>query len=124
MIQFQWRILNTKPSSWRSNDAIGALTEKRRRLGHDISFGIGIEHGFATLGTIGFEGRFDYAAIGTVANVASRLCDHAMPRQILVSSRVRMAVENTVKAELVGEFTIKGIRLPMAAHNVLAKSGK
>ena len=105
-------------------DAIGALTEKRRRLGHDISFGIGIEHGFATLGTIGFEGRFDYAAIGTVANVASRLCDHAMPRQILVSSRVRMAVENIVKAELVGEFTIKGIRLPMAAHNVLAKSGK
>jgi hypothetical protein len=47
-------------------DAIGALTEQRRRLGHDISFGIGIEHGFATLGTIGFEGRFDYAAIGTV----------------------------------------------------------
>jgi adenylate cyclase len=105
-------------------DAIGALTEKRRRLGHDISFGIGIEHGLATLGTIGFEGRFDYAAIGTVANVASRLCDHAMPRQILVSSRVRMAIENIVKAELVGEFTIKGIRLPMAAHNVLAKSGK
>jgi GAF domain-containing protein/class 3 adenylate cyclase len=105
-------------------DAIGALTEKRRRLGHDISFGIGIEHGLATLGTIGFEGRFDYAAIGTVANVASRLCDHAMPGQILVSSRVRMAVENIVKAELVGEFTIKGIRLPMAAHKVLAKSGK
>jgi adenylate cyclase len=54
-------------------DAIGALTEKWRRLGHDIGFGIGIAHGFATLGTIGFEGRFDYAAIGTVSNVASRL---------------------------------------------------
>jgi len=104
-------------------DAIDALTEKRRRLGHDISFGIGIEHGVATLGTIGFEGRFDYAAIGTVSNVASRLCDQAMPGQILVSSRVRMAVENIVTAELVGEFTIKGIRLPMAAYNVLAKSG-
>jgi class 3 adenylate cyclase len=103
-------------------DAIDALTEKRRRLGNDISFGIGIEHGVATLGTIGFEGRFDYAAIGTVSNVASRLCDQAMPGQILVSSRVRMAVENIVKAELVGEFTIKGIRLPMAAYNVLAKS--
>jgi class 3 adenylate cyclase len=56
-------------------EAIGALTETWRRLGHDIGFGIGIAHGFATLGTIGFEGRFDYAAIGTVSNVASRLCE-------------------------------------------------
>jgi GAF domain-containing protein len=99
-------------------DAIGALTEKRRRLGHDISFGIGIEHGVATLGTIGFEGRFDYAAIGTVSNVASRLCDYALPGQILVSSKVRMAVDNIVKADLVGEFAIKGIRQPMVAYNV------
>jgi class 3 adenylate cyclase len=60
-------------------DAIGALTETWRRWGHDIGFGIGIAHGFATLGTIGFEGRFDYAAIGTVSNVASRLCDEAKP---------------------------------------------
>jgi GAF domain-containing protein len=104
-------------------DAIGALTEKRRRLGHDISFGIGIEHGVATLGTIGFEGRFDYAAIGTVSNIASRLCDQAMPGQILISSRVLTAVEHVVRVELVGEFTIKGIRQPMAAYNVLAKSG-
>jgi class 3 adenylate cyclase len=57
--------------------AIGALTETWRRWGHEIGFGIGISHGFATLGTIGFEGRFDYAAIGTVSNVASRLCDEA-----------------------------------------------
>ena len=68
-------------------DAIGALTETWRRLGHDIGFGIGIAHGFATLGTIGFEGRFDYAAIGTVSNVASRLCDEAKPGQILISPR-------------------------------------
>ena len=68
--------------------AIGALIEKWRRLGHDIGFGIGIAHGFATLGTIGFEGRFDYAAIGTVSNVASRLCDEAKPGQILISPRV------------------------------------
>ena len=59
--------------------AIGELIEKWRKLGHDIGFGIGIAHGFATLGTIGFEGRFDYAAIGTVSNVASRLCDEAKP---------------------------------------------
>src|SRR5262249_50931603 len=72
--------------------AIGALIEKWRKLGHDIGFGIGIAHGFATLGTIGFEGRFDYAAIGTVSNVASRLCDEAKPGQILISPRVLMAV--------------------------------
>src|SRR6202045_254532 len=60
-------------------DAIATLTETWRRWGHHIGFGIGIAHGFATLGTIGFEGRFDYAAIGTVSNVASRLCDEAKP---------------------------------------------
>jgi class 3 adenylate cyclase len=100
-------------------DVIGALTEKWRRLGHDIGFGIGIAHGFATLGTIGFEGRFDYAAIGTVSNVASRLCDEAKPGQILISPRVLMAVENAVTVEPVGEFVLKGIRRPLAAYDVL-----
>ncbi len=100
-------------------DAIGALTETWRRWGHDIGFGIGIAHGFATLGTIGFEGRFDYAAIGTVSNVASRLCDEAKPGQILISPRVLTKVENAVKVEPVGEFTLKGIRRPLAAYNVL-----
>jgi class 3 adenylate cyclase len=80
-------------------DAIGALTSKWRRFGHDIGFGMGIAHGFATLGTIGFEGRFDYAAIGTVSNVASRLCDEAKPGQILISPRVLVAVEKAVKVE-------------------------
>jgi class 3 adenylate cyclase len=108
-----------------TRDAIGALTEKWRRLGHDIGFGIGIAHGFATLGTIGFEGRFDYAAIGTVSNVASRLCDEAKPGQILISPRVLMAVEDAVTVEPVGEFALKGIRRPLAAYNVLvAKSEK
>ena len=102
--------------------AIGALTEKWRRLGHDIGFGIGIAHGFATLGTIGFEGRFDYAAIGTVSNVASRLCDEAKPSQILLSPRVLMEVEDAVTVEPVGEFQLKGIRRPIAAYNVLAAS--
>ena len=101
-------------------DVIGALTEKWRRLGHDIGFGIGIAHGFATLGTIGFEGRFDYAAIGTVSNVASRLCDEAKPGQILMSPRVFMAVEDAVTVEPVGEFALKGIRRPILAYNVLA----
>jgi class 3 adenylate cyclase/putative methionine-R-sulfoxide reductase with GAF domain len=101
-------------------DAIGALTETWRRWGHDIGFGIGIAHGFATLGTIGFEGRFDYAAIGTVSNVASRLCDEAKPGQILISPRVLTKVEHAVKVEPVGEFELKGIRRPLAAYNVLA----
>ena len=100
--------------------AIGALTGKWRRLGHEIGFGIGIAHGFATLGTIGFEGRFDYAAIGTVSNVASRLCDEAKPGQILISPRVLMAVEDAVTVEPVGDFTLKGISRPVAAYNVLS----
>jgi class 3 adenylate cyclase len=100
--------------------AIGGLIEKWRKLGHDIGFGIGIAHGFATLGTIGFEGRFDYAAIGTVSNVASRLCDEAKPGQILISPRVLMAVEKDITVEPVGDFALKGIRRPLAAYNVLA----
>jgi len=100
--------------------AIGALIERWRKLGHDIGFGIGIAHGFATLGTIGFEGRFDYAAIGTVSNVASRLCDEAKPGQILISPRVLMAVEKDIAVEPVGDFALKGIRRPLSAYNVLA----
>jgi GAF domain-containing protein len=100
--------------------AIGELIEKWRKLGHDIGFGIGIAHGFATLGTIGFEGRFDYAAIGTVSNVASRLCDEAKPGQILISPRVLMAVEKDITVEPVGDFVLKGIRRPLTAYNVLA----
>ena len=99
MVVFNDPVLVDKPAlqavlmALEMRDVIGALTEKWRRLGHDIGFGIGIAHGFATLGTIGFEGRFDYAAIGTVSNVASRLCDEAKPGQILISPRVFMAVE-------------------------------
>jgi class 3 adenylate cyclase len=100
-------------------NALGALTHTWSRLGHEIGFGIGIAHGFATLGTIGFEGRFDYAAIGTVSNVASRLCDEAKPGQILISPRVLIKVENAVTVEPVGEFELKGIRRPLAAYNVV-----
>ena len=99
--------------------AIGDLIEKWRDLGHDLGFGIGIAHCFATLGTIGFEGRRDYAAIGTVSNVASRLCDEAKPGQILISPRVRQAVEKAVTVEPVGEFALKGIRRPLMTYNVL-----
>ncbi len=98
---------------------IGTLIERWRMMGHELGFGIGIAHGFATLGTIGFEGRRDYAAIGTVSNVASRLCDEAKPGQILISPRVMLAVDKAVTVEQVGEFTLKGIRRPMMTYNVL-----
>src|ERR1700748_880419 len=101
-------------------EALGALTATVSALGQEIGFGIGIAHGFATLGTIGFEGRFDYAAIGTVSNVASRLCEEAKPGQILMSPRVLTKVENAVQVEPVGEFELKGIRRPLAAYNVVA----
>jgi class 3 adenylate cyclase len=100
--------------------ALGALTTIWSRLGREIGFGIGIARGFATLGTIGYEGRFDYAAIGTVSNVASRLCGEAKPEQILISARVLTKVEDAVKVEPVGEFELKGIRRPLAAYNVLS----
>ena len=103
-----------------TREAMGALMEKWRQLGHDVGFGIGIAHGFATLGTIGFEGRFDYSAIGTVSNVASRLCDEAKPGQILISPRVFTAVKDEVTVEPVGEFALKGIGRPLAAYNVCA----
>jgi GAF domain-containing protein len=99
--------------------ALGALIEKWRRLGHELGFGIGIAHGYATLGTIGFEGRFDYAAIGTVSNVASRLCDEAKPGEILISPRVLMAVEDAISAEPAGDFALKGISRPLTAYNVV-----
>jgi len=99
--------------------ALGALMGKWRRLGHEIGFGIGIAHGYATLGTIGFEGRFDYAAIGTVSNVASRLCDEANSGQILIAPRVLMAIEDIATVEPAGEFELKGLRRPMPVYNVV-----
>ena len=99
-------------------EAIGELVEKWKRLGHELGVGIGIAHGYATLGTIGFEGRFDYAAIGTVSNVAARLCDEALPEQILISPRVLMAVNDMVTVEPLGELSLKGIRRPIQVYNV------
>jgi class 3 adenylate cyclase len=96
------------------------LLEKWRKSGYDLNFGIGIAHGYATLGMIGFEGRVDYAAIGPVTNLASRLCDEAQGGQILISQRVLAAVEAWVQAEPVGEFVLKGLSEPVPAFHVLA----
>ena len=99
-------------------EAIGALTATWSRLGHEIGFGIGIAHGFATLGTIGFEGRFDYAAIGTVSNVASRLCDEAKANQIVVSRRVYGMVEQWVEGRPIDDLNLKGFNHPILAAEI------
>jgi class 3 adenylate cyclase len=96
------------------------LLEKWRKSGYDLNFGIGIAHGYATLGMIGFEGRVDYAAIGPVTNLASRLCDEAQGGQILISQRVLAAVDACVQAEPAGEFVLKGLSEPVPAFHVLA----
>jgi adenylate cyclase len=95
------------------------LSRAWRKHGHELGFGVGIAHGYATLGKIGFEGRFDYGAIGTVTNLASRLCDDARAGQILVSQRVFAMVEDEVEAEPLGDLTLKGFLKPVRAFNVL-----
>ncbi|MDH3603493.1 MAG: response regulator [Candidatus Tectomicrobia bacterium] len=96
------------------------LLEKWCKSGYELNFGIGIAHGYATLGMIGFEGRVDYAAIGPVTNLASRLCDEAQGGQILISQRVLAAVEAWVQAEPAGEFVLKGLSEPVPAFHVVA----
>jgi len=90
-----------------------------RKLGHELGFGIGIAMGYATLGQIGFEGRYDYGAIGAVVNLASRLCGEATDGQILVNQRVHGMVENLIQVEPVGELTLKGLSRAVPAFNVL-----
>jgi len=91
-----------------------------RRQGHVLGFGVGIAQGYATLGRVGFEGRYDYAAIGTVTNLAARLCEAASDGQILVTERVLAEVERFVGVEEIEEMTPKGFSRPVIPHNVLS----
>jgi len=100
--------------------AMAELTSRWRRRGHELDFSVGIGLGYATLGRIGFDGRYDYGAVGTVMNLASRLCDEAEHGQILVSERVFSEVEHLVEAEPAGELTLKGFAKPVAAFSVAA----
>ena len=95
------------------------LTLKWRKRGYELDFGVGIAQGYATIGAIGFEGRWDYGAIGTVTNLASRLCAEAKPGQILVSQRLLAGVDELVEAEPAGELSLKGFHRPISAHNIL-----
>ena len=94
-----------------------------RKRGYDLDFGVGIAQGYATIGAIGFEGRWDYGAIGTVTNLAARLCGEARGGQILVAPRVAADVEDLIESEEVGPLPLKGFAKPVAASNVLGVKG-
>ncbi len=97
---------------------IRGLAETWSRKGHDLALGIGIAQGYATLGKIGFEGRFDYAAIGTVTNLAARLCAEAEPWQILTTERVYATAGPAVIGEDGGERTLRGFSRSVRAFSV------
>jgi len=94
------------------------LADSWQRRGHNLAFGVGIAQGYATLGRIGFSGRFDYASIGSVTNLAARLCAEASPWQILVTQRVNAAAEDLVVSRLVGELSLRGFSRPVRAFEV------
>jgi class 3 adenylate cyclase len=97
---------------------IKELTAKWRKQGHELGFGMGISYGYATLGRIGFEGRFDYSAVGTVVNLAARLCEEASDGQILIDGKVQSAIEAVAVTQPAGELTLKGLHRPIPAFNV------
>jgi class 3 adenylate cyclase len=96
------------------------LAVRWRKLGYELAFGVGIAVGYATIGRIGFDGRFDYGAIGNAVILASRLSSEAMGGQILLSQRAFAAVEDVVEADSVGELALKGFSRPVPAVNVIA----
>ena len=100
-------------------ERVGELVEEWQKRGHDLDMGVGIAEGYATLGRVGFEGRFDYAAIGTVTNLAARLCARAEGGQILISQRVHYATENLVVAKPVTELELKGFSKPVGVYTVV-----
>lgn len=100
-------------------ESVAALARGWKKRGYALGFGVGIAGGYATIGTIGFEGRLDYGAIGTVTNLAARLCGEAKDEQILISPRIFSKVESYIEVEPVGDLTLKGFHRPVSAHNVL-----
>jgi class 3 adenylate cyclase len=99
-------------------DTMATLTTAWRKRGHELDLSIGVALGYATIGRIGFEGRYDYGAVGSVLNLASRLCDAAEPGQIVVSRRVLADVEELVEAESLGRLGLKGFGQPVEAFAV------
>jgi class 3 adenylate cyclase len=103
-------------------DALTLLSATWRKRGHLLGFGVGIAGGYATIGTIGFEQRLDYGAIGPATNLAARLCGEAKDRQILIAPRVLAKIEGLVEVEALGEFMLKGFHRAVPAYNVLSLS--
>jgi class 3 adenylate cyclase/CheY-like chemotaxis protein len=104
-------------------DQVEGLSAEWKKRGFDLALGIGIAEGYATIGEIGFEGRWDYAAIGTVTNLAARLCAEAKGGQILAAERVLAALEDVVEAEPIGGVVLKGLHRPVEAFNILRLRG-
>jgi class 3 adenylate cyclase len=100
-------------------DELAQLEPLWRKRGYELGLGVGIALGYATCGEVGFEGRSDYAALGAVTNLASRLADEATAGQVLITQRLHAEVEDAVEAEPVGEFALKGFRRPVAAYDVV-----
>jgi len=105
-------------------DRVDELASRWSRQGHDLGFGIGIAQGYATLGRVGFEGRWDYAAIGTVTNVAARLCATAAARQILISPRVRAGLDERFETRSLGPVELRGISRPLEVHEVIGTTDR
>ncbi|MGJ4882494.1 adenylate/guanylate cyclase domain-containing protein [Bradyrhizobium sp. HKCCYLRH1065] len=105
-------------------DEIGQLTERWKNRGHSLGFGVGIALGYATLGQVGFEHRLEYAAIGSVTNLASRLCDEAKAGQVIVSRRVFGVVEQSVDARPIDDLHLKGFNHPVLAMEILRWRGE
>jgi len=104
-------------------DAVARLIPAWSKRGHNLGFGIGMAQGYATLGRIGFEDRFDYTAIGAVINLASRLCADAADGQILASGRLASAVEQIAEIEDLGERTLRGMARPVPVRNLVRLHG-
>ena len=100
-------------------DRVRELRSVWRKRGHDLDLGVGIAQGYATIGAIGFEGRWDYGAIGTVTNLAARLCAEAQGGQVLITSRVAAATEELIQAEEVGALPLRGLSRPVPTFNVV-----
>jgi len=101
------------------SERVALLAQGWRKRGFDLDFGVGLAQGYATIGAIGFEGRWDYGAIGTVTNLAARLCGEAKPGQVLISRRMAGNLEDLVEVAPVGELSLKGFSRPVSAFNVV-----
>ena len=100
-------------------EEVADLTPLWRKRGHDLDLGIGIALGYATCGQVGFEARSDYAAIGAVTNLASRLSDQALGGQILIAERLHAEVEEDIEVEPMGELVLAGFHRPVTTFNIL-----